>query len=103
MIATLFRSVDPPAFDAYAPVVLDGVTKRFGNVVALDDFSVTIAAGRVTALVGPDGAGKSSTLRLLAGALRPTSGRLLVGGLDVMRRPLPRRPRDDAPPSGGIA
>jgi len=85
VIATLFRSVDPPAFDAYAPVVLDGVTKRFGNVVALDDFSVTIAAGRVTALVGPDGAGKSSTLRLLAGALRPTSGRLLVGGLDVMR------------------
>ena len=85
MIATLFRSAAPPAFDAQAPVILEGVTKRFGKVVALEDFSVTIPAGRVTALVGPDGAGKSSTLRLLAGALRPTSGRLLVGGLDVVR------------------
>ena len=85
MIATFFRSAAPPAFDERAPVVLEGVTKRFGNIVALDDFSVTIPAGRVTALVGPDGAGKSSTLRLLAGALRPTSGRLLVGGLDVVR------------------
>lgn len=85
MIATLFRSAAPPAFDERAPVVIEGVTKRFGAVVALDDFSVTIPAGRVTALVGPDGAGKSSTLRLLAGALRPTSGRLVVGGLDVVR------------------
>ena len=85
MFASLFRGTTPPAFDDHAPVVFDAVSKRFGEAVALDNLSVTIPAGRVTALVGPDGAGKSSTLRLLAGALRPTAGRILVGGLDVVR------------------
>jgi ABC-2 type transport system ATP-binding protein len=72
-------------FDGSAPVVLEGVSKHFGDVVALDNFSATFPAGRITALVGPDGAGKSSVLRLLVGALRPTTGRLVVGGLDIAR------------------
>lgn len=73
------------AFDYTAPIMINGVTKRFGSTVALDNLDVVIPAGRVTALVGPDGAGKSTILRLIAGALVPTEGRILVGGLDVVR------------------
>ena len=73
------------AFDYTAPIMLSGVTKRFGSKIALDNLDVVIPAGRVTALVGPDGAGKSTTLRLIAGALVPTGGRIVVGGLDVVR------------------
>jgi ABC-2 type transport system ATP-binding protein len=84
VITSWFRTSAPPVFDDSAPVVLQHVTKRFGTTVALDQFDLTMSPGRVTALVGPDGAGKSTTLRLLAGALRPSSGRLLIGGLDVV-------------------
>ena len=73
------------AFDYTAPIKFSGVTKRFGSKIALDNLDVVIPAGRVTALVGPDGAGKSTTLRLIAGSLVPTEGRIVVGGLDVVR------------------
>ncbi len=73
-------------FDYTAPIIFRGVTKRFGSRIALDNFDVVIPAGRVTALVGPDGAGKSTILRLIAGSLVPTAGQIVVGGLDVVRR-----------------
>ena len=57
------------------------------NVVALDDISLTVAAGSLTALVGPDGAGKTTLLRLVAGLLKPDLGTLFVLGLDVARDP----------------
>ncbi len=57
------------------------------SVVALDDVSLSVAAGSLTALVGPDGAGKTTLLRLAAGLLAPDAGKLTVLGIDVARNP----------------
>lgn len=59
-----------------------GVGKRFGGAVVLDGISATIAAGRVTGLVGADGAGKTTLVRLLAGLLTPEDGAIIVCGHD---------------------
>lgn len=60
---------------------LDHVTRRFGDVTALDDVSLEIGAGRIVGLLGPNGAGKSTLLSLLQGQRRPTSGTVeLLGG-----------------------
>ena len=61
-----------------------GLTKRFGEVVGLEDLSLDLAAGTVTALIGPNGSGKTTALRLLSGTLAPDSGTLLLHG-----KPLP--------------
>ncbi|WP_139477427.1 ATP-binding cassette domain-containing protein [Aeromonas veronii] len=63
-------------------ISLEGLTKRFGERVALNAISATIPAGGITGLVGPDGAGKSTLLRLLAGLLIPEAGTIRVLGLD---------------------
>lgn len=56
------------------------VTVRFGDVVALEDFSSRLAGNRIFGIVGPDGAGKSTLLKLMSGSIRPTSGRILWDG-----------------------
>ncbi|MET0908454.1 MAG: ATP-binding cassette domain-containing protein [Ilumatobacteraceae bacterium] len=58
----------------------DAVTKRFGAVTALDDVTFDAPLGAVTALVGPNGSGKTTSMRIALGLVRPTSGRALVGG-----------------------
>ena len=63
-----------------ATIVLEGLTKRFGAVTAVDDVSCTVHPGRVTGFLGPNGAGKTTTLRVLLGLLRPTAGRATIGG-----------------------
>lgn len=68
-----------------AAIRLDGLTKRFGERVALDAISATIPSGGITGLVGPDGAGKSTLLRLLAGLLVPETGQSRVLGLDPVQ------------------
>ncbi|WP_421217615.1 ATP-binding cassette domain-containing protein [Aeromonas enteropelogenes] len=68
-----------------AAIRLDGLTKRFGERVALDAISATIPNGGITGLVGPDGAGKSTLLRLLAGLLVPEAGQSRVLGLDPVQ------------------
>jgi ABC-type multidrug transport system ATPase subunit len=55
---------------------IEGVSKRFGEVAALDDCAFTVPAGAVTALVGPNGSGKTTLLRIVAGLLPPSSGRV---------------------------
>ena len=64
-------------------ISLEGLTKRFGERVALNAISATIPAGGITGLVGPDGAGKSTLLRLLLAMERPSSGKLLLAGQDL--------------------
>src|SRR5690606_24209579 len=60
---------------------LENVTRRFGDVTALDDVSLEIGPGRIVGLLGPNGAGKSTLLSLLQGLRRPTSGTVqLLGG-----------------------
>jgi ABC-2 type transport system ATP-binding protein len=63
-----------------APVEIRGLSKRFRNVLAVDDLSFDIEAGRVTGFLGPNGAGKSTTLRALLGLVLPTSGTATFGG-----------------------
>ncbi len=63
----------------------ENLTRRFGEVTAVDRLNLEVARGEVFGLVGPDGAGKTTTLRLFAGLLDPTEGRAMVAGLDVAR------------------
>jgi sulfate transport system ATP-binding protein len=64
------------------------VDKRFGDFVALDDVSVTVADGSLTALLGPSGSGKSTLLRIIAGLETPERGKILIAGKDVTRVPV---------------
>ena len=66
----------------------EGLTKRYGDVVALDHLDLEIAEGEVVGCLGPNGAGKTTTLRLLLGLIRPTGGRAEVFGLDCERQPV---------------
>lgn len=64
-------------------ILTDGLTRRFGAVVAVDGLSLEIAAGEIFGLLGPNGAGKTTTVRMLAGLIGVSSGRAHVAGLDV--------------------
>ena len=61
-------------------ILLDGLTKHFGAVTAVENFSCRIEPGRVTGFLGPNGAGKTTTLRMLLGLVRPTAGTATIGG-----------------------
>jgi sulfate transport system ATP-binding protein len=67
------------------------VSKRFNGHVALDDVSLSIASGSLTALLGPSGSGKSTLLRVIAGLERPDSGKILIEDVDVSNQPARRR------------
>ena len=78
--------VAPAAINAAPPsIVIDGVTKRFAATTALADFSAAIRPGQLTGLVGPDGAGKTTLMRLMAGLLRPDTGSITLLGRDTVR------------------
>jgi ABC-type Fe3+/spermidine/putrescine transport system ATPase subunit len=78
---------------APAPRVrLDDVSQRYGSVTALDSVSLDIEHGEFITLLGPSGCGKTTLLRIVAGFIRPTSGRVLLAGDDVTRVPPHRRP-----------
>ena len=64
-----------------------GLTKRFGDVVALDNLDLVAESGRVTALLGPNGAGKTTFISAVATLLAPSSGDLFVGGIDARKDP----------------
>ncbi|GAB7094003.1 ATP-binding cassette domain-containing protein [Halolamina litorea] len=64
-------------------IQVDGLTKRFGETVAVDDLSFTVGSGELFGLLGPNGAGKSTLINMLVTLLRPTSGTALVDGHDV--------------------
>jgi ABC-2 type transport system ATP-binding protein len=68
-------------------IVVDQLTKRFGAFVAVDALTFDVARGEVFGFLGANGAGKSTTIRMLCGLLKPTSGRALVGGADVTADP----------------
>jgi ABC-2 type transport system ATP-binding protein len=69
-----------PAVDEAVVVAVRTLTKRFGDVVAVDDLTFSLRKGTVTGFLGPNGAGKTTTLRLLLGLAEPTAGEALVFG-----------------------
>ena len=82
--------------DSWAPggtvdVHLERVTKRFGEVVAVDDLTVDIRSGEFFSLLGPSGCGKTTTLRMIGGFEDPSAGQIFLGGQDVTNRPPYRR------------
>ena len=68
---------------AHPALVAEGLTRRFGDRIEVDQVSFEVAHGEVFGFLGPNGAGKSTTARMLTGFIRPTSGRALIAGLDV--------------------
>jgi ABC-2 type transport system ATP-binding protein len=72
---------------AFGMISIQSLTKQFKNTIAVHNLSLEIAEGEVFGLIGPDGAGKTTTLRVISTAMRPTSGRVTVGGIDVARDP----------------
>ena len=66
----------------------EGLTKRFGDVVALDHLDFEVAPGEVVGYLGPNGAGKTTTIRLLLGLAQPSEGRCEIFGLDCRRQPV---------------
>jgi multiple sugar transport system ATP-binding protein len=68
-----------------ADIRLKGVTKRFRGTTAVDRLDLAVADGEFVVLLGPTGAGKTTTLRLVAGLERPDEGTIEIGGRDVTR------------------
>ncbi|HMD30331.1 MAG TPA: ABC transporter ATP-binding protein, partial [Candidatus Acidoferrales bacterium] len=68
-------------------IVVSSLEKRFGEVRAVDGLSFDVHAGEIFGLVGPDGAGKTTTMRMLAGVLAPSGGKASVAGFDVGQDP----------------
>ena len=65
-----------------------GLTKRYGSFTAVDAIDLRVPKGELFGFLGPNGAGKSTTLRIIAGILRPTSGTVRIGGVDVAADPI---------------
>jgi sulfate transport system ATP-binding protein len=72
-------------------IVVENATKRFGDFVALDEVSIEVPDGSLTALLGPSGSGKSTLLRVIAGLETPDSGKVLISGQDMTKVPVQDR------------
>jgi ABC-2 type transport system ATP-binding protein len=84
----------PPSLPSSGPaIVVDGLRKQFGEVVALDGIDLEVQPGAVLGLLGPNGAGKTTCVRILTTILRPDGGRATVLGIDVASRPQDVRER----------
>ncbi len=66
-----------------AAITVEGLTKRYGELVAVDDLSFSVRSGSVTGFLGPNGAGKTTALKAIVGIARPTAGRALINGTPV--------------------
>jgi len=85
------RSAETPGASK-SSVTLEGVTKRFGDLVAVDDLNLQFAGGEFFTLLGPSGCGKTTTLRMIAGFEQPDEGKVLIDDDDVAGLPAYRRP-----------
>jgi len=81
-----------PAGDGAGPVLeVQGVTVRFGGLVAVDGASLAVPRGKIVGLIGPNGAGKTTLFNAISGLLRPSAGRVVLNGHDVSALPAHRR------------
>ena len=72
---------------------LEGLTKRYGSFTAVDGIDLHVPKGELFGFLGPNGAGKTTTLRIIAGILRPTAGRVWLGGVDLLAQPMTAKAR----------
>lgn len=72
-------------------IELNQITRRYGSLVAVDDVSFSVGSGEIAGLLGHNGAGKSTIMKMLTGFLEPTSGRIRIGGLDIQQYPVKAR------------
>jgi ABC-2 type transport system ATP-binding protein len=80
-----------------------GLTKRYGEFLAVDNVSFTVSQGEILGYLGPNGAGKSTTVKMLTGILAPSGGRILVDGRELQSDALPMKQRIGyVPESGGL-
>jgi ABC-2 type transport system ATP-binding protein len=69
-------------------IVAEGLTKKFGNFLAVDNVSFSVQQGEFFGLLGPNGAGKTTTIRMLTGVLKPDAGRIKIDGINLEKEPL---------------
>lgn len=74
-------------------IEVEALGKTYGDIAAVTELSFSVTAGEVLGLVGPNGAGKTTTLRTLSGIVRPTAGRIRIGGFDLAEQPLEAKAR----------
>src|ERR1043166_1453327 len=74
-------------------IQVEGLTKLYGDFVAVNELSFGVKSGEVLGLVGPNGAGKTTTLRALAGIIPPTQGTLRIAGYDLLAEPIAAKQR----------
>ncbi len=74
--------------DAAPTISTQGLTRRFGELLAVDDIDLRVAPGQFFGFLGPNGAGKSTTIKMLTGLLAPSSGRIEILGLDLEKNPI---------------
>jgi ABC-2 type transport system ATP-binding protein len=72
---------------------LEGLTKHYGSFTAVDGIDLHVPKGELFGFLGPNGAGKTTTLRIIAGILRPTAGRVWLGGVDLLAQPMEAKAR----------
>ena len=72
---------------------LEGLTKRYGKFTAVNNIDLHVPRGELFGFLGPNGAGKTTTLRMIAGIMRPTAGRIWLGGDDVVAEPMSAKTR----------
>src|SRR4249919_71670 len=71
---------------AVGQLVVEGVSKRFGGVVAVQDVSLAVPRGSIVSIIGPNGAGKTSLLNMVSGFYKPDTGRILLEGQDITQK-----------------
>ena len=69
-------------------IEVKNLTKRYGNILAVDDLSFTVNEGEIVGFLGPNGAGKTTTLNIMTGYLAPSEGRAVINGFDIIENPL---------------
>jgi ABC-2 type transport system ATP-binding protein len=69
-------------------IKLHELTKDYGTTIAVNKLSLNVDAGEIYGFIGPNGAGKTTTIRLMGGILAPTSGKIIIGGLDMAEKPV---------------
>ena len=72
-------------------LTLDGLSALYGDTKAVDNLTLEIAKGELVSLLGPSGCGKTTTLRMIAGFVPPSDGRIMLGGADITRKPVHKR------------